>query len=41
MTNYSKEAIMSNRGFWFLIVVGTCLVFWVGVFTTAVLFKGA
>lgn len=31
------EAIMSDRGFWFLIVVGACLVFWASVITTAAL----
>lgn len=37
----ATEAIMSDRGFWIVIVVGTCGLFWTGVIVAALIFKGA
>lgn len=32
---------MSDRGFWIVIVVGACGLFWTGVIVAALIFKGA
>ena len=31
---------MSDRGFWIVIVVGTCGLFWTGVIVAALILKG-